>query len=261
MLFALLTALSAYAQEPTSMLTISVKGMYGIQLDGAYLENTTGRTETWVNPGRHEVVVVKGFGKEVFRGFVDVPDDHEVRCRWVNPSFDCYESVALHTAPATVVVPVPTATTTTTTTTTVGGSVDGFGVSMSVSEDGMFVGVGGGFPGAPVIVTETTETTVIEQPAEIQYTVPSKVKLVLRSTDGEWADVYVDGKMVSEFRNESEKVVWISPGVHQVEVRDFMANSAYSRARIDTAYVDHLTIGIAEDQPMVCYDHDGFWAQ
>lgn len=88
--------------------------------------------------------------------------------------------------------------------------------------------------------------------------VPSQVKMVFRSTDGEWADVLVDGRVVAELRNQPEAVVWTTPGRHTVEVRDFLGRAPYAVQRVDTGYADTFTFGLREGAAIVCYEHPDF---
>ena len=188
-------------------------------------------------------------------------------------------------------------TTTTTTTTTTGDDMDlapapGFGGSISVTgPDGENVSMGINMGGmgmdmnmdmdmdvAESTTTTTTTTTVTQEsygtapvvvtppptrrPVEVYREPPppprpTNVSLVIRSTDGEWADVLVDGKVVAEFRNDDEIQVTITSGSHTIEVREYMDDNADPRAKIRTGAKDAIVIGIKEGQPIECYNHNG----
>jgi hypothetical protein len=87
---------------------------------------------------------------------------------------------------------------------------------------------------------------------------PAAVQLVLRSVDGEWADVLVDGLVVAELRNQREAIVTLTPGRHTVEVREFLERGAYTWAQVDTGYAHVMTLGIAEDRPITFYDEGAY---
>jgi hypothetical protein len=108
------------------------------------------------------------------------------------------------------------------------------------------------------VATPVTAPVRPAPPVAWRPPVPSQVKLVFRSTDGEWADVLVDGLVVAELRNQPEAVVWTTPGQHTVEVREFLGRGSYAAQRIDTGYADTFTFGIREHQPLICYDHPTF---
>lgn len=97
-----------------------------------------------------------------------------------------------------------------------------------------------------------------EVPAAI---VPDSVVLRIRSTDGEWADILVDGELVLEIRNDAEEQVIITPGHHTVEVREFLEEEPYTRGSLITGTAAVVTLGITEDEPTVCYDHNGWISQ
>jgi hypothetical protein len=83
---------------------------------------------------------------------------------------------------------------------------------------------------------------------------PTAVQLVVRSIDGEWADVLVDGLVVAEMRNQREAIVTLRPGRHTVEVREFLGRTPYTWAQVDTGYATVMTLGLAEDRPITFYD-------
>lgn len=231
---ALFAALPAQAGD--GRLLVTVDENVAVVVDGTPLDGEPG-TRTAVGEGifgRHEVAIYTFGGRELFRGQVDVPDRHEVRCRWASRAFSCYASEPLNPGPQVVEVPRPTQTTTVTS-----------GVQLT------------GFPGLSVGVTVHEQTTT----ASPGCTAPSTVRLVLRSTDGEWADVHVDGLLVAELRGEEEATVRITPGTHQVEVREFLSERSYAAGRLDTGCADRVTLGLTEHQPIEAYDTEGWTAR
>lgn len=320
----------ALAQDGSSRLLITTDRLVAIRVDGAILEyipNTTNVMAQGLQPGKHAVVMTNVVGNKTFLDvMVDVPQAHEVRCRYAHRerTLDCYESVALEVAPAaappsqTVVVvqdPAPRTETTTTETTTVSTGIPGMTTSVTVTESGDSANVnmnmggfattgyaesttttttvtGGGIPAVGgtvtvngpaggnatvsvggvglgmggVTVTETTTTTTTQPGGAVVVApaappLPSKVKVVVRSLDGEWADVVVDGKVELELRNQDEGFIWVTPGRHTVEIREFMADDPYASGRLETGYAETITLGIKEGKPVTCYDHDGWFGQ
>ncbi len=84
---------------------------------------------------------------------------------------------------------------------------------------------------------------------------PTSYTLVVRSLDGEWVDVKVDGRTAVELRNSKEGQTSLSPGVHTVEVYEFMdEDRPLARARITTGATERIVIGVAEERPVECYD-------
>jgi hypothetical protein len=286
MWIALLAGLASAQGVGGGQLVVSVDGFIQLIVDGQWAQMDSGRYNVPVGAGRHEVVLKKPKG-EIYRGFVEVPAGHEVRCRWNEGRFGCYESVLVATgaaaaAPVVVAGPGYTEVTTTTVTTTTGAPTVQMTVGAPVVAVGMGMPMGGvvindgasnvtvtagfGIPVGTVQVgttssTTTYTTTTTTGPVAPAIVAPSQVKMIVRSTDGEWADVLVDGKVVAEIRNTPEITVWVTPGMHSIEVKEFMADRAYSRARIDTGAAGVFTIGLTENAPMVCYDHPGFSAQ
>ena len=136
-------------------------------------------------------------------------------------------------------------------------------VGMNLEGLGMDLAMGGTVTETTTVTTTTTTEPVmmtheplpsIQEPVRA---VPSHVTLVFRSTDGEWADVVINGKVMAEFRNEDEISVRVKSGKHTVEIREFMKDDSYTRAKIDTGVADEVVVGITEGQPLECYNHEG----
>jgi hypothetical protein len=283
-MWTLLLALLPTASAGEGRLVVEIQGLLGLRVDGypqappsdapAYIVDVPG--------GPHTVSLHKGPKTQVWSGVVEVPADHEVRCLAAAGQFTCQAPVILADR-AMVMTQVTTVQATPTTTV-----VTAPGVAISASPTGAAVAVPGatvvvsdgggaayvGVPGAYVMtptpqVVVTTPQVVVTAPVatpapQPQATqpppppLPASVKLVLRSLDGEWADVVVDGKVVAEFRNQDEMTVTIKPGKHQIEIREFMDAKPYTTGRLDTGYASEITFGLREGERVTCYDHDGY---
>lgn len=266
----------------TSILKVKMESPILLVVDGkAYEPNE--KTMTYrvrgLMKGTHEVSIRTVFNKEIETVSLEIPDDSEVRCQYKKKAFSCYETIALNvkeeeaSAPPRVVVVPPasgtrvTETTTVTTTAGVPGAGVGGGITMT-GPDGETVSIGvnvNGMPGAGQANTTVTETTtvtqtggvVVQPPVREKVPMPTSVSLLFRCTDGEWADVVVNGKVVAEFRNDDEMRVTVKPGTHTIEIREFMEDSPYTKAQINTNRKSEIVIGIAEGRPIECYNHKG----
>ena len=138
---------------------------------------------------------------------------------------------------------------------------DGDVVNMDVTLGDMSgdMAMGGTFTETTTVTTTTEPVHVVHPPVyeEPVRVAPSHTTLVFRSTDGEWADVVINGKVMAEFRNEDEISVRVKSGKHTVEIREFMNDKSYTRAKIHTGYADEVVVGITEGQPIECYNHEG----
>ncbi|TNE86466.1 MAG: hypothetical protein EP330_22270 [Deltaproteobacteria bacterium] len=152
-------------------------------------------------------------------------------------------------APATSPAPAPASATSTTSvssgttggTTTVDMQVPGMGVHMEVTESGDGITVD-----QLVDPNYAAPTTTANAGHGTPAVGPSSVKLVLRSQDGEWIDLKVDGKVVGELRNDDELVITISPGVHTLEFVDFMGKEPYARGQLYTHDQAEIVFGVKE---------------
>lgn len=293
-MWTLLLALLPSASAGEGRLVVEIQGLLGLRVDG-YPQAPPSDTPAYVVDvpgGPHTVSLHKGPKTQVWSGVVDIPADHEVRCLAAAGQFTCQAPAMI---PDRVVVMAPIATVQAGPDTAV---VVAPGLAMSAGPNGATVAVPGatvvvndttgaayvGVPGAyvmtpapQVVVTTPAPQVVVTAPQVVvqaptvtapppppQATrpppppLPASVKLVLRSLDGEWADVVVDGKVVAEFRNQDEVIVTIKPGKHQIEVREFMDDTPYTTGRLDTGYASEITFGLREGERMTCYDHDGY---
>ncbi|MCO4773934.1 MAG: DUF4386 domain-containing protein [Deltaproteobacteria bacterium] len=259
-----LFALPASAQG-TGRLLVQVDKPVHVVVDGSPLDGDAG-TRTAIGHGlfgTHNVSIYSLGGRALWSGDVTIPAGHEVRCRWQEQAFDCYASEPI--AREVIVVPRGERTTTSTTT-TIGGAALGVGMTETHTGGSVSLEVGVAVPGVVVEETTTTTTTVTSSSgwvdeAPVGCVVPAKVKLVLRATDGEWADVLVDGKVVAELRTDSEATVHVSPGVHTVEVRTFLEDGSYAGGQLDTGCQDTVTLGLTKNRPVTAYDTHGWTAR
>jgi hypothetical protein len=268
MIAALLLSLALPAQAGSGALVIRSEDPVVIAVDGMlvpFAEDALVATAYGLG-GHHRVSFHNSWGREIEGHVIEVPNDYEVRCRWNRRKLDCYEAVPFTAPPGVGVIVAPGSPGT-------GGVAVGvgtYGTEVTVTESSTTTTVEmGGMPGFGVVVSETTTATagepvfaepdpVVMEPAPA---LPDRVELIVRSIDGEWADVLVDGKVEIEFRGKTEERVWVTPGIHTIEVREFMEDRGYATGRLDTGYAARVTLGIAENTPVTCYDHDGWYAQ
>lgn len=245
-MFALLALLLAPGAHAGS-LEFTAQAPVVVSLNGMQLAYDARGVATAQGLAGHQQVAVSDLrGHLLWSGPVDIPGDRHVRCTWAQ-SLRCEQVTVTQGA------------------TFQASDGMGGGVSMTLGPSGMTMtasdGVGNGVGnGASVGLATTGGMEVAPQapPAGPPPAVPDRVQLVVRSSDGEWADVVVDGRVVMEIRNEDEASAWISPGTHTVEIREFMEDAAYTSGRLETGYASHVTLGITEGQPVRCYDHDGW---
>jgi hypothetical protein len=131
---------------------------------------------------------------------------------------------------------------------------DGMGgsVGMGMGVDGMGVGMGVEVSG------DLMEPLPRGEPVVQSALPPGQVRLVFRSTDGEWADIRVDGKVVAEIRNNDEAVAIVSPGLHTIAFHAFMSDKPFVIGKLDTAVQETVTFGVDTDGGVQCFDHDGW---
>ena len=84
------------------------------------------------------------------------------------------------------------------------------------------------------------------------------VALVLRNPARDWLDVRIDGKVVAELRTQTEVTVAMSPGVHRIEVLEFMADTPFFVGRLDTLERERVIIGLSlEARTVTAFDGTG----
>ena len=289
LILALLASAATAQAGPRSKLLINTDRPIGVLVDGQaleYVEDTTRVELHGVEPGVHLVEFRNFIGKLVGEGQVTFPaqGDAIVRAQWKNKTFSVYDTVLLQPETVSaVVVETPShtestsvhvghagmhasesTTTTTTTTTTNTGMMPGMGLhlSASVNETGGHVSVGGmhsdvniGGMHSEVTVTETHTTTSAPEVIVVEETVPATRTITFRTTDEEWANVYIDGAKVWEVRAmDKEKTVTVSTGEHVLEVKDFMENTTWCKGRLIVDGYTDLIIGITEGKPVEVYN-------
>jgi len=74
---------------------------------------------------------------------------------------------------------------------------------------------------------------------------PVVVELLPKGTD--WCNVWIDGEKVAEFRvGDTKKLVSLSPGVHTVEVRDFMESDVWLKGQLVVSGPGPVKFGFEE---------------
>lgn len=74
------------------------------------------------------------------------------------------------------------------------------------------------------------------------------VSVELLPLDGQWANVWIDGEKVGEFRvNAPKKVITLAAGRHKVVVQDFMDNEVYASGYLELGAVSPVRIGFDDD--------------
>jgi hypothetical protein len=81
---------------------------------------------------------------------------------------------------------------------------------------------------------------------------PASATLTVKALDAEWADVRVDGRVGIEVRNEHQGSMALSPGVHTVEIVDFMAPAPYASGRLEVGAGDAVELDLEQGRPAIC---------
>lgn len=280
--FALLCCLASPAfAGHRSQFVVTVDKPIVVIVDGKMLEAQEGSyalTMTDPGPGRHRVEFRNFVGKLVGQGEFDFPlsGDAIVRARWAGERFSVYEIVPLEPEVVVVAQPQPVGGVVVAGpggAVVVGGTVGGAVVTGGVVGGTVAVGgvttttttvhtggvVGGAIvtggvvlpTGVVVVEQRPPQTVVVEQrPAPAQSR-----SVTFRSTDGEWASVYVDGKKIWEVRvGTTERAITLPTGDHTIEVKDFMENTTWCKGRLFVSGYTDLVIGISEGGPFEVYN-------
>jgi hypothetical protein len=85
-----------------------------------------------------------------------------------------------------------------------------------------------------------------------------RVGLRIRSLDGEWADIYVNGAMLARIRSQEETEAFVPQGKHLLEVREYLADEPYCRAELVTGDTPEILIDVEQDQPIRSFYHESF---
>ena len=85
-----------------------------------------------------------------------------------------------------------------------------------------------------------------------------RVSLRIRSKDGEWADLYVNGSLLARIRGHEELEAFVPQGNHLLEVREYLADAPYCRAELITGDTPEILLDIQQDTPIRSFNHQGF---
>jgi hypothetical protein len=85
-----------------------------------------------------------------------------------------------------------------------------------------------------------------------------RVGLRIRSLDGEWADIYLNGALLVRLRRHEEAESFMPQGKHILEVREYLADEPYCRAERVTGDTPEILIDVEQDQPIRTFNHDTF---
>lgn len=115
-------------------------------------------------------------------------------------------------------------------------------------------------PGMPSVVIVTappgSPAPLSAEPAVIAG--PVVVELI--RTDSEWANVYVDGEKLAEFRvGDTKKVFSLPPGPHVIEVRDFMDDDTRVRGVLTVTGPGPMKVGFDSKGRVETYTSPGAW--
>ncbi len=118
--------------------------------------------------------------------------------------------------------------------------------------------VGGGWldpgPERPVATPPGVEApvAVASAPVQVQFA----------TLDGAWANVYVDGTVVGEFRNRPQSLtVPVEVGAHRVEIKDFMNTETWVLGvlTVPRGFEGTLKLGFAKGRALEVYNAPGVW--
>lgn len=132
------------------------------------------------------------------------------------------------------------------------------GASVTVSAHGTSVTLGG----ASVVVGPIPSSPVALPVAAPPPASLAPVPVEFRSIDGEWADLYVDGEKIAEFRvNSPPATVRLTPGAHKVEVRDFMGNETWDAGHLMVVGGGTIKVGFGEKSGVEVYNLPQAWTE
>lgn len=122
----------------------------------------------------------------------------------------------------------------------------------------------GGFVGGPTIVVDlgvgpAAPATRAPAPTAAKY---DPVQVELLPLDGQWANVWIDGEKVGEFRVSSPmQTVSLPAGRHKVVVQDFMDREVYASGYLELGAVSPLRLGFDADGVEVYNDAKAWTTQ
>ena len=88
------------------------------------------------------------------------------------------------------------------------------------------------------------------------------VQVQFSTLDGAWANVYVDGTVIGEFRNRPQSLtVSIDPGAHRVEIKDFMNTETWvlGTLTVPRSFDGTLKLGFGKGRALEVYNAPGAW--
>jgi hypothetical protein len=83
--------------------------------------------------------------------------------------------------------------------------------------------------------------------------------VVFVSRDGRWANLYIDGELAGYLTNDASAEVLVSPGVHDVEIRDSRGRQVWHRGELVAVSGQALEIGFARDLEPQAMGQEGAW--
>jgi hypothetical protein len=92
--------------------------------------------------------------------------------------------------------------------------------------------------------------------------VSAPVQVQFATLDAAWANVYVDGTVVGEFRNRPQSLtVPVEVGAHRVEIKDFMNTETWVLGvlTVPRGFEGSLKLGFAKGRALEVYNAPGVW--
>jgi hypothetical protein len=110
-------------------------------------------------------------------------------------------------------------------------------------------------PPGPASQTRTAGGPIPPMPASMAPVTAQRSVELLRQDDT-WANVFVDGELVAEFRvGDQKQTITLAPGPHRLEVRDFMNGTTWASGTLEVrASADPLKVGFAKGRRPVVYN-------
>ncbi len=103
-------------------------------------------------------------------------------------------------------------------------------------------------------MTETHTTTAPEVKV-VEEKLPATRKVTFRTTDEEWANIYIDGRKVWEIRAmDTEKTITLATGEHSLLVKDFMEDETWCRGKLIVDGRKDLVIGVTYNRAVEVYN-------
>ncbi len=220
-------------------LGVSATAPASLYVDGKPLNVAVGEKPAWLElpgSGSHVVAARTSSDKPITSLDVVVPDGFEVTVEYRDRHFAVTGIAADKAQPqAAAIVP---------------------GATVTVSANGTSVTVGG----LGVSVTTPAPSPAPAPPPAPVSTAPVQVQFA--STDGEWADLYVDGEKRQEFRVGTAPVVLsLTPGMHKVEIKDFMGSETWASGHLNVSGTTEIKLGFGKTSGVEVYNLPGAWGK